>query len=245
MKKNIHDCSPAEKAQVILDLFHRTTMHNAMWFAEAVHQYGREKAYELMHKAYTLSYSIQLKRLTSFFGGETDENKLPTFLTQLEDEKKEGLLEALSINWLANDGVWFQTVESTLGMFEAKRCNDSAWANFSPFEAKSIKNLLQLDEFPGLEGLKSALNFRLYAFINKQSIANETEHSFEFYMNECRVQTARKRKGLEDYPCKSAGIIEYSSFAASIDSRIKTECIACPPDKHPDTFYCGWRFWLM
>ena len=84
----------------------------------------------------------------------------------------------------------------------------------------------------------------MYAFINKQSIANETDTSFDFYMNECRVQVARKRKGLEDYPCKSAGIIEYTSFAEAIDSRIKTECISCPPDAHPDNYYCGWRFYI-
>jgi hypothetical protein len=242
MIDSLQDCSPEQKARLILDLFHRTTMHNAMWFAEAVHQYGREKAYKLMQKAYRQSYAIQLKRLTTFFGGEVDENKLPSMLTNMPEDQITGLLEALSVNWLANDGVWFQTVENTLGMSEAKRCNDSAWANFSPFEAHSIKHFLGLPEQPGLEGLKIALKFRLYAFINKQSIANEAENSFEFYMNECRVQVARKRKGLEDYPCKSAGIIEYAAFAEAIDSRIKTHCISCPPDPHPETYFCGWKF---
>lgn len=244
MKTTIHDCSPAEKATLILDLFHRTTMHNAMWFAEAVHQYGREKAYEIMQIAYKQSYGIQLKRLTQFFGGDVDDSKLPHALVNMPEEQKFGLLEALSINWLANDGVWFQAIENTRGMSEAKRCNDSAWANFSPFEAASVKMFLGLPEQAGLEGLKTALQFRLYAFINKQSIVNETENSFEFYMNECRVQGARKRKGLEDYPCKSGGLIEYTSFAETIDKRIKTQCISCPPDKHPETYYCGWKFFI-
>ncbi len=244
MKQNIQQFSSAEKAAFILDLFHRTTMHNAMWFAEAVHQYGREKAYEIMQIAYRQSYGIQLKRLTAFFGGKMDENKLPVFLMNMPEEQQEGLREALSVNWLANDGVWFQAIENKMGMTEAKRCNDSAWANFSPFEAASIKMFLGMPEQPGLEGLKTALQFRLYAFINKQSFANQTGHSFEFYMNECRVQVARKRKGLKDYPCKSGGMIEYSSFASAIDKRIKTECISCPPDQHPETYYCGWRFTL-
>lgn len=242
MKKNINDLSPAEKAAFILDLFHRTTMHNAMWFAEAIHQYGREKAYEIMKVAYKQSYGIQLKRLTNFFGSEVDDSKLPVDLVNMPEEKKSALIEALSVNWLANDGVWFQAIENTRGMTEAKRCNDSAWANFSPFEAISIKHFLGLPEHPGLEGLKAALQFRLYAFINKQSFTNETAESFDFLMNDCRVQSARKRKGLEDYPCKSGGLIEYSSFAEVIDTNIKTECISCPPDAHPENYYCGWRF---
>ncbi len=61
-------------------------------------------------------------------------------------------------------------------------------------------------------------------------------------MMDCRVQSARKRKKLDDYPCKSAGLVEYTTFAETIDSRIHTECIACPPDKHPDDWYCSWRF---
>ncbi len=244
MKKDINDCTSEEKAALILDLFHRTTMHNAFWLAEAIHQYGREKAYEIMKIAYKRSYGIQLKRLTIFFGGEVNDEKLPLSLVNMTDDKKAGLMEALSINWLANDGVWFQAIEKNRGMSEAKRCNDSSWANFSPFEAISIKHFLNLPDQPGLEGLKTALQFRLYAFINKQSIVNETENSFEFLMNECRVQVARKRKGLQDYPCKSGGLIEYTSFAEAIDSRIKTECISCPPDAHPDEYYCSWRFYI-
>ena len=63
-------------------------------------------------------------------------------------------------------------------------------------------------------------------------------------MDECRVQVARKRKGLDDYPCKSAGLVEYAYFARAFDARIKTECIGCPPDAHPDDWYCAWRFSL-
>jgi hypothetical protein len=55
---------------------------------------------------------------------------------------KEELMTAIDItavNWLANDGVWFQTVEKQFGMDAAKRCNDTAWSRFSPYEAFRIK----------------------------------------------------------------------------------------------------------
>jgi hypothetical protein len=63
-------------------------------------------------------------------------------------------------------------------------------------------------------------------------------------MNDCRVQSARKRNKLPDFPCKEVGIVEYSFFAQTIDPRIKTKCIACPPDPHPEEFYCAWEFSL-
>ncbi|MCK5695802.1 MAG: cytosolic protein, partial [Desulfobacula sp.] len=140
------------------------------------------------------------------------------------------------------DGVWFQAVEFDNGMNDAKRCNDSCWAQFSPYEAFAIKKFLKLDDQCGLEGLKKALSFRMYSFINEQSVVDEGPESFVFQMNDCRVQSARKRKKLDDYPCKSAGLVEYAYFASAIDKRIKTECIGCPPDEHPDEWVCAWRF---
>ncbi|MCD4774238.1 MAG: DUF6125 family protein [Bacteroidales bacterium] len=44
--------------------------------------------------------------------------------------------------------------------------------------------------------------------------------------------------------CKSGGLVEYTSFAEAIDPRIKTECIGCPPDAHPDEWFCAWRFFV-
>ena len=231
----------AEKSKIILDFFHLTIMHHAIWFAEVQHQMGREKAFKALDAAWQKSYSIQMKRLGKILGFE-NEDGVPQPLLGLPDEKLDELMEGSAINWLANDGVWFQAVEFEYGMNEAKRCNDSAWAQFSPLEAWSIKRMLQLPEQAGLEGLKKALNYRLYACINKHSFAEETENSFVFRMNECRVQVARKRKGLEDYPCKSGGLVEYSTFAEAIDARIKAECISCPPDPHPEEYYCAWRF---
>jgi hypothetical protein len=189
------------------------------------------------------STAISMKRLSELLGFGV-QGGLPAPLLDLPDEKLAALTEKAAVNWLATDGVWFQAVEFRRGMFDAKRCNDSCWSRFSPFEAESIRRFLGLGERPGLEGLKRALRFRLYAVINRQSIAEETGESFVFRMDDCRVQSARKRKGLEDYPCKSGGMAEYPTFAETIDPRIRTECVACPPDEHPEEWYCAWRFFL-
>ncbi len=239
--KSQDDLSHEDNARLVVDYFHRTIMHYAMWYAEVEHQFGPEKAREILEIAYTKSYSIQMKRLAAILGFELI-NDIPKPLLDMPKEKLEELKKSAAVNWLANDGVWFQAVEFTRGMFDAKRCNDTCWGYFSPFEAWSIKRFLNLPAEPGLKGLKKALEFRLYASVNKQSVTDEKPDSFVFRMNECRVQNARKRKGLEDYPCKSGGLVEYTTFVESIDKRIKTECIACPPDKHPEEWICSWRF---
>lgn len=236
------DLSSEEVAQFVMDLFHRMVVHHTLWFREVEHQLGFEKALKAMAIAYPKANKIQMKRLGEVLGFEINKEGIPQALLDMPKEKLLSLSDDIAKNWLALDGVWFQSVEFTHGMNDAKRCNDSCWGRFSPFEAWSIKRLLGLSEQPGLEGLKRALYFRLYGRLNVQTTIEEGPNSLVFQMNKCRVQTARKRQALPDYPCKSAGLVEYGRFAEAIDSRIKTECIGCPPDPHPEEWYCAWRF---
>ena len=230
-------------ARLIVDFLHRTVVHHTLWFAEAEHQLGMAKALALMGTVWERSYALQMKRLSEALGFEM-EGGAPKALFGLPRESLLGLLGDLGKNWLAGDGLWFQAVEKGEGIWDAKRCNDSCWTRFSPFEAWSIRRFLDLPEAAGLAGLKRALGFRLYAGINVQTIREEGAESLVFEMNNCRVQAARKHKGLADYPCKSGGLVEYRSFAETIDPRIRTSCIACPPDDHPAEWFCAWRFTL-
>jgi hypothetical protein len=235
------DLQQPEKIRHLLDMFQRIMVHYALWFSEVRKSMGVEEAMKIMDTATRKSFSIQMKRFAAACGEDLQDG-LPSSLLNMPEDRLDELMKSTAINWLANDGVWFQAVEFSSNMKDAKGCNDACWLHFSPFEGKSIKNLLKLPENPGLAGLKKALNFRLYACINTQSFVEEGSDSFIFKMNECRVQLARKRKKLDDYPCKSGGIVEYTNFALAIDNRIKTECVGCPPDKHPEEWYCAWRF---
>ncbi len=244
MKDENFDPSSLEKilkARLVVDMLTRIVVHYSFWFTEVRHQMGMDKALEVLEKATKQSVSIGLKKFSKVLDFELEDG-LPKALLEMGEEEIEALMGAVAKNWLMNDGVWFQAVEFDNGMNDAKRCNDSCWAQFSPYEAFAIKKFLNLDDRCGLEGLKKALNFRMYAFINEQSVVDEGPKSFVFQMNDCRVQSARKRKKLDDYPCKSAGLVEYEYFARSIDKRIEAECIGCPPDEHPEEWFCAWRF---
>lgn len=163
-------------------------------------------------------------------------------LLEMPKEKLIDMIEDAAKNWLAHDGLWFLAVEKRYDMETAIACDTDAWKRFTVIEAKRIMKRHEIKPGSGLEGLKIALGFRLYAHLNSQEIIEETDSCFLFRMNDCRVQSARKRDGRSDFPCKSVGLVEYAKFAETIDPRIETECICCPPDKHPETYYCAWRF---
>ncbi len=148
-------------------------------------------------------------------------------------------------NWLAHDGLWFQAIEKTHGMEVAIAADTEAWRNFTVIEAKRIMARLGIEPGGGIPALLECLNHRLYARLNLQQAIEVTDTRAVFRMVDCRVQSARKRKGLDDFPCKSVGVVEYSEFARTIDPRIQTNCIACPPDAHPDDFFCAWEFTIQ
>ena len=247
MEKDIMKAENMNEEQLalfVMDIFHRIIVHHTLWFREVEHQLGFEKALDALKIAKEKGGNIQMKRLAEAFGFKLEKG-IPDFLSNMNKNQLLHISDELSKNWLAADGIWFQAVEFEHGMNDAKRCNDSTWGRYSPFEAWSIKQLLDMEEQPGLEGLTRALNFRTYGRLNKQSMHRESEKSLVLQMDECRVQAARKSKGLDDYPCKSAGLVEYVRFAEAIDSRIKTECVGCPPDEHPEEWFCAWRFTLL
>jgi len=159
-------------------------------------------------------------------------------------EELEGMLGDAALNWLAHDGLWFLAAEEKLGLDEAIELDRKAWEQFTVIEAKRIMKRHGIQEGGGMPALAKALGCRLYAFINEQEIVEQTQDRLVFRMNACRVQEARKRKGLPDFPCKPVGLVEYAGFARTIDPRIRTRCIGCPPDPHPAEWYCAWEFTL-
>ncbi len=165
----------------------------------------------------------------------------------LERLSKEKLIEYvadISKNWLALDGTWFLTVEREFGLEKAIELDIKQWERFTVIEAKRILRRFNIPENGGIPALIKALKYRVYANINIQEIVEVSENRCVFRMNNCRVQYARKQRGLPDFPCKGVGIVEYSLFAKTIDPRIETRCIACPPDSHPEEYFCSWEFIL-
>ena len=179
MDKNLErpeELGQEELARLAIDFFHRTIVHHTLWFAEVEHQMGMSKALDILGAAWEKSYAVQMKRLSEILGFEMEKG-VPKALLAMPKEELLRLLGDLGRNWIAGDGIWFQTVETRDGIWDAKRSNDSCWARFSPFEAWSIRRFLDLPEAPGFCGLKTALGFRLYARINVQAILDESAES--------------------------------------------------------------------
>lgn len=165
-------------------------------------------------------------------------------INELEKGELFELIQIYAKNWLAHDGCWFLSIEEKHGIDEAIDIDRESWRKFTVIEAKRLIDFLELGENSGIEGLSKALKFRLYSTINEDKIEIIDDNTLLYYVTTCRVQSARRKKALDDFPCDSVGIVEYSLFAKTIDNRFKTECMSCPPNISNKEHYCVWKFSL-
>ncbi len=160
------------------------------------------------------------------------------------DELSRRVLSDAAKNWLAMDGLWFQAVEQVYGMDAALEMDRQVWSQFAVIEARRIKERLSLPERGGLEALEIAFKNRLVSLLDKVEIKHPDKKTLIVTTKTCRVQSARERKSMAQFPCKSVGLIEFPVFARTIDARIITQCLSCPPDSLPGIPYCSWKFTL-
>lgn len=159
-----------------------------------------------------------------------------------EDLRK--ALEMFSKSWLAHDGCWFLAAEERFGLAVAMELDTASWARFASVEARRIMTTFSIGEGGGLAALDKALGLRMYSLINAQRTEwSDDGRRLRLVVDVCRVQEARRRKGLTDFPCKSVGVVEFKTFAQAVDPRIRTTCLHCPPESE-DSQYCGWEFSL-
>ena len=140
-------------------------------------------------------------------------------LEELTKEQLEELVRIYARNLLALDGVWFQSVERGRGMDEAMAHDCAVWRRFTETEARRIKTFLGLPERPGLDGLEQALAFRFAALANRRTECRRAGDALEFRVVDCRVQSARTRRGLPLHPCKTSTPISPAWSTIGSDAR--------------------------
>lgn len=143
--------------------------------------------------------------------------------------------------WLAHDGLWFLEWEKRHGIDEAIEADTDAWRQFARLEATRIMARLGMEPGGGIEALAECLRHRLYANICRFAVRRR-DGQLRLRMVDCRVQDARARKNLPPFPCKSVGMVEFQTFAETVDPRLRAECIQCPPDNVTEGGWCEWVF---
>lgn len=166
---------------------------------------------------------------------------------ELEKLPKETLAElarTYARNWQTLDGLWFQNVEAEYGLEAAAKLDLKNWEKQAMIEAERIKKVLKLNE-GGLSAVLTVLSFMSWQLVSPIfECEEESPQKIVFYYPRCPVQEARKRRGKEEFPCKTMKLTLLSNIARVVEPRAAVKCLTCPPDPHPERFWCKWELSL-
>jgi hypothetical protein len=144
-------------------------------------------------------------------------------------------------NWQTLDGLWFSNVEAEYGLEAAVRIDLKNWERQSLIEAERIKKVLKLGN-GGLSSVLTALSFMSWQLTSPVfECEEESAGKIIFCYSRCPVQEGRRKQGKQEFPCKTMKLTLLSTLARAIEPRAMVKCLRCPPDPHPQEFWCKWE----
>lgn len=144
-------------------------------------------------------------------------------------------------NWQTLDGLWFRNVEAEYGLEAAVKLDLKNWEKQSVIEAERIREVLKLDK-GGLSSVLTALSFMSWQLPSPIfGCEEESPQRIVFYYSRCSVQEGRRKQGKQEFPCKPMKLMLLSNVAKVVEPRAMVKCLTCPPDPHPQEFWCKWE----
>jgi hypothetical protein len=139
------------------------------------------------------------------------------------------------------DGLYFLGIEEKFGTVSATEIDANCWKVMGKLEARELKELLDVKiiDIPTVLYILQNTSWALYQ-TKKEIEIKENEGIFRVV--ECRTQLARLNKGLPEFPCKKVRFGYLQSFIETLNPNFEVVCSICPPDVHPQNFWCEWIF---
>ncbi len=159
---------------------------------------------------------------------------------------KEQLIELMFThlrNMWSVDGLYFVGIEDKFGTEAATEIDANVWSVMGKLEARRLREVLgfEPDNIEAISNYIKATGWHL----DLEDVELEISDNKIIERNiDCRVQSARLKKGLDEFPCKPVRFGYLQSFFKELNPNIEVQCNQCPPDVHGDELWCEWQIWL-
>lgn len=142
------------------------------------------------------------------------------------------------------DGLYFLGIEKRFGTEAATEIDAEVWEAMAHIEAKTLRKMLNVGENPDVQTIMNLLRLSSWALDQPFKTVEVSEKRAILSIDRCRTQEARLSRGLGEFPCKKVRFGYLKKFAGTLNTKVEVNCLACPPDLHPQDLWCKWEFKL-
>ena len=163
-------------------------------------------------------------------------------VSQMSKEQLIAYIDMLQKNWwnLQNNYILF--LNNKYGDEAAIEADAHCFSANARVQAYRLKKLFGLKD--DLQALKDVMVLSTIWANADYEITEIDDQTFNLKVTTCHQQVRRLDDGLDEIPCKPAGIAICEAAAGAINPKAGVKCLVCPPDEHPEDVWCEWEFKL-
>jgi hypothetical protein len=139
------------------------------------------------------------------------------------------------------DGLYFLGIEKEFGSEAASKIDEECWRTMGTLEARQLKEILHAREW-SMPKIMEALELTSWALDQRDKKMQVQKDQAFLRVVTCNTQLTRIRKGLTEFPCKPVREGYLKSFVKELNPSVAVTCSFCPPEGHPESGWCEWRF---
>ena len=158
-------------------------------------------------------------------------------LTKEELISYAGFLES---NFWNMQGNWMLNITNSYGTDIAAEFDAKVFDRNGKVQAWKIKKALDLQD--SMKDFAKAITLSTLFSNVAFEFPEISDNRVQLLVTNCVMQMNRLKLALPELPCKKAGVAACEGFASAFNSNLKTTCLQCPPDEHPDDRWCHWLF---
>ena len=160
-------------------------------------------------------------------------------LSRLSKKQLLEFIDMLQKNWWNLQNNWMLYINNQYGE-EAAAAGDA-----HVFSANARVQTFRLKKMFGLQDdLQALMDIMVLSTIwanGEYEINRIDDQKFNLKVTNCYQQVRRLEDGLEELPCKKAGLAICETAVEVINPQATVKCLVCPPDEHPKDVWCEWE----
>lgn len=159
---------------------------------------------------------------------------------ELPKEQLVDYIEMIHKNFWTLQGYYVLELEKRYGQNVAMEFDDIAFGRAAEVQVYRLKKFFNLGD--DMTALMKIFDFSEFCSNIKYEFREVTEKRLVWRVTKCPMQQARLKDGLPEIACKLSAIPINEKIAKAINPRMKSICVICPPNSHPEDRWCEFEF---